>query len=63
MGRMTAYVLVGLPFFIGGVLTVIDGNFMAPLWHQHSGHILLLVGMTMMAIGSVILKKIVSFRG
>jgi tight adherence protein B len=63
MGRMSAYVLVGLPFVLAAVLTLINRNFMAPLWQDHIGHMLIIVGLTMMAIGSAFLKKIVSFKG
>jgi len=63
MGRMSAYVLVGLPFFLAGVLTLINRSFMAPLWQDHIGHVLIIVGISMMAIGSAFLKKIVSFKG
>ena len=44
-------------------MTLINGEYMHPLYHTHAGHLLLLVGLAMMATGSVILKKIVSFRG
>jgi Flp pilus assembly protein TadB len=36
---------------------------MHPLYHTHAGHMLMIIGLTMMGIGSLILKKIVSFRG
>ena len=63
MGRMSAYVLVGLPFFLALVMTLINRKFMAPLFDTHSGHMMLLGGLSMMAVGSLMLKKIVSFRG
>jgi tight adherence protein B len=63
MGRMSAYVLVGLPFFLAFVMTLINRKFMAPLFDRHSGHMMLLGGLSMMAVGSLMLKKIVSFRG
>lgn len=63
MGRMSAYTLVGVPFFIAGMITIMNASYMAPLFHTHIGHLLLFIGLTMMAIGSLILKKIVSFRG
>jgi len=63
MGRMSAYVLVGLPFFLVALMSLVNPTFMSPLWHEHAGHMLLIVGLVMMAMGSVILKKIVSFRG
>jgi tight adherence protein B len=63
MGRASAYVLVGLPFVLAAVLTLINRSFMAPLYHRHIGHMLILLGLVMMAIGSFLIKKIVSFKG
>jgi tight adherence protein B len=63
MGRMSAYTLVGLPFFIAGSLTLLNPTYMAPLYNTHNGHMLIAGGLTMMAFGSLILKKIVSFKG
>ena len=63
MGRMSAYTLVGIPFFIGTMITIMNGAYMRPLFHTSAGHILLFGGLAMMAVGSAILKKIVSFRG
>jgi tight adherence protein B len=63
MGRMSAYVLAGLPFFIALAVTVMNATYMAPLYHTSAGHELILVGLVMMAFGMLILKKIVSFRG
>jgi tight adherence protein B len=63
MGRMAAYVLVGLPFFLGFVFTLLNPTYMEPLWHSSAGHKVVLVGLAMMAVGSLILRKMVSFRG
>jgi Flp pilus assembly protein TadB len=63
MGRMSAYVLVGLPFFIAAALTFLNASYMRPLWHEQMGHLLLGLCLVMMTVGSLILKKIVSFRG
>jgi tight adherence protein B len=63
MGRASAYVLVGLPFVLAAILTLINRSFMAPLYHRHIGHMLIMLGLGMMAIGSAFLKKIVSFKG
>ncbi len=63
MGRMSAYVLIGLPFFLAGAMTLINRQFMSPLWDRHAGHVMIAVGLVMMCVGSVILKKIVSFKG
>jgi tight adherence protein B len=63
MGRMAAYVLVGLPFFIALAMTVLNRTYMDPLFNTRTGHMLIMVGLTMMAFGSLVLKKIVSFKG
>jgi tight adherence protein B len=63
MGRMSAYTLVGVPFFIGGIVSLMNPEYMRPLFHTSAGHLLLFVGLGMIAFGSLVLKKIVSFRG
>ena len=63
MGRMSAYVLIALPFMVALVVTAINSAYMAPLWSTSTGHQLILAGLTMIAIGSLVLRKIVSFRG
>jgi tight adherence protein B len=63
MGRASAYVLVGLPFFIAFAITLLNPAYMDPLYHSHAGHVLVALGLTMMAFGSLVLKKIVSFKG
>ncbi|MDX6473161.1 MAG: tight adherence protein [Gaiellaceae bacterium] len=63
MGRMSAYVLAGLPFFIAMAVTLISPEYMRPLWHSPTGHNLIVLALVMLTIGSLILKKIVSFRG
>ncbi|HET7856149.1 MAG TPA: type II secretion system F family protein [Gaiellaceae bacterium] len=63
MGRAGAYVLIGLPFFIGAMITIINPTYMDPLFHTPTGHKLIYTGLAMMAFGSAVLKKIVSFKG
>jgi tight adherence protein B len=63
MGRMSAYVLVGLPFFMAAIVTLMNPTYMSPLYHTGMGHFMLGAGIVAMALGSLMLKKIVSFRG
>jgi tight adherence protein B len=63
MGRMSAYVLVGLPFFMAVALTALNPTYMSALWSTSTGHTLIGVALGMMAVGSVLLKRIVSFKG
>jgi tight adherence protein B len=62
MGRASAYVLIALPFFVGGMLTLLNSEYMRPLWHTSTGHKLIIMTFVMMGIGSLILRKIVNFR-
>jgi tight adherence protein B len=63
MGRMSAYVLVGLPFLIGAVISVMNPLYMAPLYHTKTGHELIIIGLVMISVGTVLLRKIVAFKG
>ncbi len=63
MGRMSAYVLLGLPIFLAVVLSLLNPEYMSPLYHTRTGHTLIVVGSVMMVFGTLVLKKIVSFRG
>jgi len=63
MGRMSAYTLIGIPFFIAGAVTVLNRSYMHPLYFTTAGRFLIALGLVMMTLGSLVLKKIVSFRG
>jgi tight adherence protein B len=63
MGRMSAYVLGGLPFAMAALISVMSPAYMAPLWHTSMGHTMVAIGFGMLAVGGLILRKIVSFRG
>jgi len=63
MGRASAYVLVGLPFFIAIAITVMNPSYMDPLYHTSTGHTLIFIGLVMMAFGSLLLRRIVQFKG
>jgi tight adherence protein B len=62
MGRASAYVLIGLPFFVALMLTLLNAEYMSPLWHTSTGHKLIIGMFVMIGIGSLILRKIVNFR-
>jgi tight adherence protein B len=63
MGRMSAYTLIAIPFFIAGMVELTNRSYMTPLFQTGVGHLMLFVGLGMMAVGSLILKKIVAFKG
>jgi tight adherence protein B len=63
MGRMSAYTLIGLPFVVGLAIYAINREYMKPLLTTSTGQKLIILMFVMMAIGSLLLKKIVSFKG
>jgi tight adherence protein B len=60
---MSAYTLIGLPFFIALAISVLNPGYLHPLLYSSAGHLLLGLGAVMMVVGSGILQKIVSFKG
>jgi tight adherence protein B len=63
MGRAGAYVLMALPFFIAAAITLLNAEYMDPLYHSSTGHKLIILMFAMMAFGSLLLRRIVSFKG
>ena len=41
MGRMSAYTLIGIPFFLAGVITIVNRTYMRPLYWTRTGHMLI----------------------
>ena len=62
LGRMSAIVLVSLPIALGALMTLLSPDYMAPLYTTSGGHKLIVVCVVSMAIGSLLLKRIVSVR-
>ena len=60
MGRASAAVLVALPFVATLGLTAVSPDYMSPLFTTSTGHMLIGASLVMMALGSLILKRIVS---
>jgi tight adherence protein B len=63
MGRAGAYVLMALPFFLAVAITLLNPEYMDPLYNTSTGHTLIFVGIGMMLFGSLILRRVVSFKG
>ncbi len=61
-GRMSAWLLSLLPFAIGGLMTVFNPEFMAPLWNDPLGETLVRSMLVAMALGILLLRKIIRIR-
>ena len=62
MGRASAYVLVGMPFFLALMIFFIDRSYIRPLWTQSAGHVMVLIGLASMTMGAIVCRKIVNFK-
>jgi tight adherence protein B len=60
MGRMSAAILISLPFGLVLIMSVINPSYMAPMFTTSVGHVLIGFCLVSMAIGSLILKRIVT---
>jgi tight adherence protein B len=62
MGRASAYVLVGMPFFLAGMIFLVDRSYIRPLWAESAGHIMIVIGLISMSLGALACRKIVNFK-
>ncbi len=63
MGRASAYLLLALPFMTAALILVVNPGYLAPLVNQSAGRLMLAAMLVMMALGSLVLRKIVSIKG
>jgi tight adherence protein B len=61
-GRMSAWLLSLLPFAIGGLMSVFNPDFMAPMWNDPLGETLVRGMLLSMACGILLLRKIIRIR-
>ncbi len=62
-GRMSAYVLLAMPFLMGLAIFALNPSYMSILFTSSAGKFLIGTSLVMMAIGGMIIRKIVSFKG
>ncbi len=60
--RISANVLTGLPIVAAVLLTLLNPDYMSPLWHSSSGHILAIVALSMILCGSFVLRRVGAVR-
>jgi tight adherence protein B len=61
-GRMSAYVLIAMPFLMGLAIFALNPSYMSILFTSTMGQVMIAGSLVMMGIGSMIIKKIVSFK-
>ncbi len=58
--RMTAYILAALPIVLGGLFSLINAEYMAPLFTSMAGKVMLVAAGMMELVGMFIIKRIVA---
>ena len=61
-GRASGYIVTGLPFAVGGLLSVISPGYEAPLFKSPIGWGLIAVGLISIGIGYAIIRKITDIQ-
>ena len=61
-GRMSAYVLLGMPFMMGLAIFALNQAYITILFTETAGQMMIAGALFMMLIGGLIIKKIVSFK-
>ena len=61
-GRMSAYVLLAMPFLMGLAIFALNPTYMSILFTSTVGKVMCAGSLVMMFIGSLIIRKIVSFK-
>ena len=62
MGRASATILICLPFALAALMTAINPSYMAPFYQTSTGQFLMGFCIASMAVGGLILKRIVNVR-
>lgn len=60
--RVSGYILIALPFGLGGILSLLAPSYFTPMLHQTIGQIMLGIGVFFLACGYAIIRKIVNIR-
>lgn len=58
-GRLSAYILIGLPFGIAGYVAMVNPEFLKVLTGERVGQIMISVSLVMMGIGAAWMRKII----
>jgi tight adherence protein B len=61
-GRMSRWVVSLLPVGLLALITLINPEYMAPLYSNAAGRILLLIAAVMVVSGSIVIRKIVDIK-
>ena len=61
-GKFSAAVLTGIPFFVAAALLLLSPGYVETLLEEPIGRMMIVFGVFMMAVGMIIMKKIITIR-
>jgi tight adherence protein B len=61
-GRLSAWILGCMPFFLAFVLNIFNPDFMRPLWTDPIGITIIKYVLSMMLVGAIMMRKIIKIR-
>ncbi|MBV9183567.1 MAG: type II secretion system F family protein [Acidobacteria bacterium] len=61
-GRITGWILCAMPFALCALLSVVNWNFEKLLFTEHSGRVLIYVGLSLMLAGILVIRKIIDVK-
>ncbi|WP_228720870.1 type II secretion system F family protein [Arthrobacter sp. 260] len=61
-GKLSAYILMALPFAMGAILIVVSPGYMDPMFQHPIGYVIMGVSVILLLVGGVWMKKVVSFK-
>ena len=59
-GKLTAIILIGLPFVVVGAIRFLNPEYISALWLDPTGRIMAGIALSMMAVGVIFIKKMVN---
>ncbi|MFZ4761382.1 MAG: type II secretion system F family protein [Alphaproteobacteria bacterium] len=60
--RASAGIIGSLPFLMGCLLSVAHPGYLDPLFEKHQGHLMIGVGLVMIGMGALVMKKMINFE-
>ena len=60
--RVSSYVLIGLPFFVAGAISIFNPGYLTVLFDNTVGQIVILIQLVLMMIGYFIMRRMINFH-
>jgi tight adherence protein B len=60
--RLSAWILLGLPFFVAGAISIFNPGYLSVLFDNPLGQIVILIQLVLMLIGYLIMRRMINFH-